>query len=300
MKRTLLSFCAVLILAAFAVCQQPASNQPLVNDSIVEMVRAGLSEDIIIAKIQNAAANYDVSTSGLVSLGKEKVSDNIIKTMMEAQRNEDLRRAMPVAAPVVDSLDPNSPDAPHDPGIYLYTKASSGQRLILLEPTVYTQGKVGGVFTSAITYGIVKVKYRAVIRGANAQLRIDPSPVFYFYFEETNAGLSHSTFANSSPNEFTLQRFDRKENSRETVVMSANAYGATSGADEKKSVPFNFVKLRPGVYKVTPKVPLTPGEYGFIAAGHPMAPYPPPYGYPTYPRHVGVPLNSQVFDFGVN
>jgi hypothetical protein len=43
-----------------------------------------------------------------------------------------------------------------------------------------------------MTYGIAKVKWKAVVRNPRANVRVsDPSAVFYFYFEETNAGLSH-------------------------------------------------------------------------------------------------------------
>jgi len=41
---------------------------------------------------------------------------------------------------------------------------------------------------------------------------------FYFYFEESNAGLSHASFGGTTtPNQFTLLKFDEKKDSRETV-----------------------------------------------------------------------------------
>jgi hypothetical protein len=279
-----------MILATLAFCQGATANPPLGNDAIVEMVHAGLADEIIIAKIQASQANYDLSTAGLIALSKENVPNEVIKTMIEAQA---MGQGANAPAPVAATPDPNSPDSPHDAGIYLYAKTVGGPQMIQLEPTAYTEGKTSGVLASALTNGIAKVKWLAVIRGTKAEVRCtDPSPVFYFYFEENNDGQGHSPFANSSPNEFTIQRFDVKENSRETVVMSANAFGASSGSDDKKTVAFDFVKLRPGVYKVTPKVPLAPGEYAFIAS-HAVNPYPRPY-------RPGAAVTSHVFDFGVN
>jgi hypothetical protein len=275
-----------MILMSFAVCQQPSANDVLVNQSVVDMVKAGIPGDIIISKIQTSPAAFDLSTNGLVSLGKQKVPSDIVKAMLQAQGHVQSPQGASAAA---ESADPNSPDSPHEAGIYIYSKTDSGPTMTMLEPTVYTQGKSGGVFASAMTYGIAKVKWKAVVRGAKAQARSnDPSAVFYFYFEKTSAGLSNSSYGTSTPNEFTIMRFDVKGDSRETVVMQANAFGSSSGSDEKRVTSFDFVKLRPGVYKVTPKAPLVAGEYGIIgtASGGAFAP--------------GATSANRVFDFGIN
>jgi hypothetical protein len=209
-----------------------------------------------------------------------------MKAMMGAPKNAPVAGA---AAQVAENGDVNSPDAPHEAGIYLFTKTDAGPQMTQLEPAVYTQGKTGGILASAMTYGIAKMKTKNVVRGASAQLRCpDPTPVFYFYFEKTSAGLSNSSSGNSTPNEFTMIRFDVKGESRETVVMSMNALGTSSGNDEKRVVPFSYVKLRPGVYKVSPRAPLAAGEYGFLAS-------------PTLNfGGISVGGTNQVFDFGVN
>lgn len=58
-----------------------------------------------------------------------------------------------------------------------------------------------------------------------------------------------------------------KSDSRETTVMKANIFGASSGTDDKANIAFDFEKLGPGVYKVKPKKVLEPGEYCFLSAG---------------------------------
>ncbi len=285
MKNFVWSFCVVMFLTLFAVCQQSPANEVLVNQSVVDMVHAGIPGEIIISKIQTSPVAFDLSTNGFVSLGKQKVPSDIVKAMLQVQGHVQ----SPQAIAASESTDPNSPDSPHEAGIYIYSKTDSGPKMMLLEPTVYTQGKSGGVFASAMTYGIAKVKWKAVVRGDRAQARSnDPSAVFYFYFEKTSAGLSNSSFGTSTPNEFTMLRFDVKGDSRETVVMKANAFGSSSGSDEKSVIAFDFVKLRPGVYKVTPKAPLLAGEYGLIgaSAGSAFAP--------------GASSANRVFDFGIN
>ena len=191
--------------------------------------------------------------------------------------------------------DPNDPSAGREAGIYLF-ESKDGQRLMTqLEPSISTQSKSGGFFQSAMTYGIAKIKSKAVIANNNAKLQIPTArPVFYFYFEIKNAGLSNSgnvySGSSTSPNEFVLVKMDQKKNARELVVGQANLLGAESGTLDKYSRPFDYEKLAPGVYKVTPKSDLDKGEYGFFYGGStPIA----AYGY------FGAGISPKIFDFGV-
>jgi len=185
------------------------------------------------------------------------------------QKNSAAASTASTAAASSEPADPKDPNAWHDPGIYIHASNGREKKLIMLEPTVYSQGKSGGQFASAMSYGIAKVKWKAVVRNAHANVKIgDPQATFYFYFEEKGAGLSHPQFGGTStPNEFTLLKFDVKKDSRETTVMKANAFGSSSGTDDKANIPFTFEKLKPGIYKVTAKAPLAAGEYCFLGAG---------------------------------
>lgn len=60
------------------------TEQPLTNADIVTMLRAGLGDDVIIAKIQQAPAEtLDVSTGALVSLKKAGASKGVIEAMVK-------------------------------------------------------------------------------------------------------------------------------------------------------------------------------------------------------------------------
>jgi hypothetical protein len=210
-----------------------AAPQPEVvtNQTVVEMVNAKLPADVIITKIQTAQTNFDLSTDGLVKLNQSSVPADVIKAMM--QKNSAAASVVSTAA--APSVDPLDPTAWHDPGIYIHASNGREKKLIMLEPTVYSQGKSGGQFASAMSYGIAKIKWKAVVRNAHANVKIgDPQAVFYFYFEEKGAGLSHPQFGGTStPNEFTLLKFDVKKDTRETTVMKANAFGSSAGTDDK-------------------------------------------------------------------
>src|SRR5205085_11122870 len=128
-----------------------------------------------------------------------------------------------------------------------------------------------------------------------ARLQIsDPRPIFYFYFEVKSSGLSNSgntwTGSSTSPNEFVLVKMEEKDNSRELVVGQYNLFGAQSGTLDKYARPFDYEKVAPGVFKVTPRADLAGGEYGFFYGGSaPLA----TYGY------FGPGGGPKIFDFGV-
>jgi hypothetical protein len=276
---------AVAIALTVSVCVGQQAAGKLTNHDVIEMVSLGLSDDLIVDKIHAAeATDFDTSIESLKSLKEAKVSDTIIRAMINPHPGFAADQKQPA------KTDPNDPNSVHDPGIYMYAKSRDGVKMVMLEPTVYSQGKSGGVLKSAMTYGIAKMKWKAVVEGPNANIKSsDSNMIFYFYFEDTSAGLSHASFGGTTtPNEFTLLKFDEKKNSRETVVMSANAFGSSSGTDEKANVQFLFTKLRVGVYKVTPNSPLQPGEYCFLSSSGLGA-----YG-------AGSAGASRLFDFGIS
>jgi len=257
------AFFFVCLTVPLALGQQ--LTKKLTNDDVTQMVSLGFSDDLIIDKIHAAdMTDFDTSVEGLKSLKSAKVSDAVLRAMISPHPVPSNSAGSRPAAPA----NPNDPDAQHDPGIYIYGKTRAGIQMNMLEPTVYSQGKTGGMFTSAMTYGIAKVKWKAVVRGAHANVRTsDDNSVFFFYFEEANAGLSHASFGGTTtPNEFTLLKFEQKKETRETVVMKGNAFGASSGTDDKANISFTFTKVRPGIYKVVPSAPLKPGEYCFLTS----------------------------------
>ncbi|MCU0239080.1 MAG: hypothetical protein MUC29_06530, partial [Pyrinomonadaceae bacterium] len=55
------------------------------NAEVVELVKSGLSEGIIIAKIKGSKTEFDTSSTALVKLKELGVSDNLILAMIEAK-----------------------------------------------------------------------------------------------------------------------------------------------------------------------------------------------------------------------
>jgi len=195
------------------------------------------------------------------------------------------------------TADPNDPLTPHDSGIYLYTKDRDGKpQMVLLERAAYTGAKTGGLFASAVTYGIAKVKTKAQIPGLHASIRVgDPSPVFYFYFEDKQAGLDRTSMFGvgnlSNPNQFALLKLETSKSFRETTIGEFNSFGASSGSDSKAMIQFKSERLRNGLYKVVVDG-MKSGEYCFLAAG-------PSLGASRAGAYGAVASAADIFDFGV-
>jgi len=76
-----LGFCIVLSgsMLASQDTQSPKSNaKPLTNVDVVDMLKAGLSQEIVIAKINTSACEFDTSPGALKVLKMGNVPDAII------------------------------------------------------------------------------------------------------------------------------------------------------------------------------------------------------------------------------
>lgn len=276
--------------------QQPATQREvLTNAAVIELVKMGLDEQTIIEKIRQSTRGFDTSVAGLRALKAAGISDAIIREMMGV-------RAAPTttnnaASPAVNTTNAGQPPpvanaanvAPtvaanasglaansallndRESGVYLL----EGNALREILPTISTQSKASGFLANAMTYGIKKVKTRAKVRGGQANVvTTQRRPEFYFLFDRTygNAGATMAGFPiadATSPNEFVMVVLERKGNMRQVVVGEFGGIDstATTGTRNQDIRDFSFERVRPGVFRVTPRADLEPGEYCFYYAG---------------------------------
>lgn len=97
MKKTFFLFSTFLLLnGVFCLASLPVSvsaqsntaavkksDETLNNESIIQMVKSGLSESIIVAKIKSSSHAFDTSTSSLQSLKRQGVPDAVILAMVQ-------------------------------------------------------------------------------------------------------------------------------------------------------------------------------------------------------------------------
>ena len=281
---------APLLFIAVAITLPGSGQAPrevLTNAKILELVRMGSSEALIVAKIKRSDCQCDTSIAAIAKLKAAGVGDAVIIAMIDATpevrpggRNgnspaaSESRVPRPKAEPV--DTEPSSAGSAAlgrltEPGIYLF----EDNEMQAIEPSVFSGSKVNPLM-SGLTYGIKTSKFKAKVRGRSANLHTSPQPVFYFVFNPeyknsgaTMAGNMWFGLPATSPNEFMLVQMSVEEASRQAVLGEYGVWtGMKTGARDKDVREYSFEKIKPGIYRVVPKAALTPGEYCFYYAGN--------------------------------
>jgi hypothetical protein len=231
---------------SFAAAQE--SSKRLTNQDVISMTSLGLSDDVIIAKLRSVSGsdglNFDTSVEGLKSLKDAKVSDAVVKAMI----NPALPPTIVVSgAPMTP--DPNLP--PPEVGVYW----KDGPMFALVQGRTLTQQKVGGRAGSIFTNGIRSEHWDAVVEGpTSANLVKDRRPIFYFYVPDGDTA-----------SDYVLLNLERKSDHREFQVGSFGGItGGKAGIKKEKQIAFRAEHTGVRVYKVTLDSDLKPGEYAFF------------------------------------
>jgi hypothetical protein len=248
---------AVAALSLFSATSLTA-QEVLTNESLVALKKAGLSDSIIISKIRSSQTKFDVSTKGIIGLKNAGLSDQVI----EAAVNAGSATTAPAAAAPAAPAGAATPAAARESIVQLI-----GGKSVELVPANASLEFSSGFFDS---------KSELVLRGRKAQYRIaDKKPVFY------------STW---SPNDAPLVRLKPgSDHDDRNLKISSGSFAPFGGSvkygvrSEDKVDMEAAEKDARGLYKLTPKEPLPPGEYGFVL---------------NYGMAAGA--SGRVYDFGVD
>lgn len=272
------------LLLSLVVSISAFAQETMTNDEVISLTKAGLAGSIIIGKINSSATNFDMSTDALIKLKQAGVPDDVVGAMLAAKSG----KSSGGSTASVSNGDPNDPMSKHSYGVYLYQEIDGKKKMTQIQPSMSGQNRTGGAFTASITpFGLGKVKTKTNLPGRSATLQIqETNPVFYFYLDASSGGLNTSSGIPSSPNEFTLVRFNQRSDNREVTIAKSNSWGGKGGLSDEYVVGLKAEDLGNGVFKITPTVPLKKGEYGFYLLNSGNA-------------NTAAGVGSKFFDFGV-
>jgi hypothetical protein len=244
MRRTLIA------LAFLAVCPLIIAQQSLNNDSVIKLVKAGLSDDLIIATINASPGTYNTSADGLIALKQAGASDKVISAVLMKASGATPAAATPAssAAPATSSGLPAGID---DVGVYYKNKSGAWTPLM---PEI-VNFKTGGVLKSVATVGIVKGDLNGHIAGARARTSVTFPVVFAVYVPEGTA-----------ITEYQLLRFRPSGDSREFRSVTGGVMHVSGGA-ARDSLDFQSEKIASRVYQITLQSSAGRGEYGLLPPG---------------------------------
>jgi hypothetical protein len=268
-----LAVLSVLTLAALVV--GVGAQETLTNESIVSMVKGGLSEAVVLARIRSGPANFDTSTNSLVALKKAGVSDKVIEAMVSAPKAGGASAAAP-AAPAPPAAGTATPP----PAVSAAARSSAGGAATNLpRDSIY---HLNGAKYQELQPQVIEIetnvaffsqKSEVVLGGRKAEYRIvDKQPQFYSYFAPTEALL------------VKLKPGDSK-NDRNLKMGSGgyHPFGGSSrqGVRSEDRIAVKSEREANGFYRITPATPLPAGEYAFIVLS-------------------GTSAGGRMFDFGVD
>jgi hypothetical protein len=107
--RWIFIFLLILGIAPLRLAAQDAkaTQNPLTNQDVVDLVKTGLSPDIIVAKIRISTNQFDTSTAALKGLKDAGVPDSVIVAMVDPSN----KTAAPADAPKTDAAASSSDSA---------------------------------------------------------------------------------------------------------------------------------------------------------------------------------------------
>jgi len=243
-------FLASMILAR---TQDTANHKRFSNQDVIEMVKLGLSDDVIIAKIRTASSagadsfSIDTSVEALKTLKESNVSDAVIKAMINPAPPPATVTVISSSTPV--TLDPNLP--PPEVGIYW----KDGSKFTRVDGQAVTNTKAGGKAGSFFTNGLRNQHWDATIAGPTSKNIVrERRPTFYLYVPD-----------GSDSSDYVLISLNRKSDHREFQIGSFGGItGGKSGVKSEKEHPIHSEHVGIRMYKVTLDLDLKPGEYAFF------------------------------------
>ncbi len=265
---------AVSLHAAVPATLQQQANAPLQNKDVLDMLKSGLSPDIVIAKIKASVCKFDTSTTTLTDMKKNAVPEAVIMAMVLAPAGGAPAPAAPPAgdpapasgaqgatlAPRVTAVpakpkeeDPVLSRLPAQAGMYHLRETE----LVKVDVKTLASAKTAGRLGHALTLGVKSVKTNAYLIGPSAKTRVtDTSPIFYIRLPE-----------GVSIDEIALAALFVKADRRELEVSAQSGFvGSKQGLRMESIRQFESEELAPGIYKIAPNI-LAKGEYLFYIVG---------------------------------
>lgn len=212
-----------------------SSQEILTNYSVIKMVKAGLSEELVLNVVKQQNGSYSVGSTELVELKTAGVSERIITAMIAK-----------TLGPAPAKPEPAKPKGPQESGVY-YKKGDNWVEVLSEEIAWSDSGVVNSVRNMA-SAGLLKRDFSGTIAHPSSHSMLT-SP-FELMIVPT-AGLDIHNFL--------LVPLKRTKSAREVEIGPAR-----KGEALKRSIPFGVEKVGSNQFKLYFPSPLAPGEYGIL------------------------------------
>lgn len=252
---------AACLLASASATAPVSAQEVMTNETVIQMVKAGFSESVILAKMRSSQTKFDTRTDALIELKKAGVPEKVMQAIVSGG-------APPASAPAAAASAASAMAAPAPQGgrrgpIY---HVSGGKQVELI-------GTSGDIETSRAPFSGRKTEL--VIAGNKAKYRTaDRQPVF---------------LTSAEPADVVLVKLDPGKNDRNLRISGSSYVGPYAGSVSQKGirsedrVDFEAERDQRGFTRIRPRAPLAPGEFAFV-----------------FTRTSGTMPQGVLYDFGVD
>ncbi len=238
----------ILAVVFLVICPLIVAQQALNNDSVIKLVKAGLSDDLIVSTINGSPGTYDTSADGIIALKTAGASDKVLAAIVQKGTAPAPVAAAPAPAPSTASGLPEGIDE-----VGVYYKSKSGAWTALMPEIV--NFKTGGFMKTLATDGMVKGDLNGHIKGGHARISTTFPVVLAVYVPEGTA-----------ITEYQLLRLRTHSDSREFRSVTGGVFHVSGGAT-RDAIEFQPDKIMSRVYQITIQSDTGLGEYGLLPPG---------------------------------
>jgi hypothetical protein len=227
------------------------AQQAMNNDSVVKMIKAGLSDDIIVTTINASPGTYDTSADALIALKTAGASDKVVSAIVLKSSGA---TAMPAAGQPQQNTQAASVQEPEVMGKIFY-----------LDPSTQTLKQLPGEpWKRKTKQGWGKSKYVDVVAGEHSKFRISAKDRIVFVFkplpDQQNSNILERIL---------IYSFDVTHDERESVVETVKGgWGGATRQGNPNTVSLQAAKYGSSSFALSPpEFHLVPGEYWVYVPG---------------------------------
>ena len=242
------------------------AQQALKNDSVIKMVKAGLTDDAIVATINANPGAFDASPDGLIALKQAGVSNKVIDAIVAKSTASAPDSAPPDAAPSAPAPPQFAPLPPGVDNIGAYYKDSGGNWQPLPAEVVIFQS--GGLVKHVASAGLMKEDLNGLVGGMRSRLVVSTPVTFILHVAQGRTA-----------SDYELIHLHVVSNNRQFQSVAGGLIHDSSTSSLRDEIDFSSKQIGPSAYQVVLNNGLGDGEFGFLApqdmggdAGSPKSP----------------------------
>lgn len=264
-RRWIFIFALCMIFALCVAAVPCVAQQPLTNDSVIRMTKAGLGDSLIVESINATPGTFSTGANDLISLKQAGVSERVIRAMVakasttntvtpETARSRPLLPGTGTTPETIVDAPAVSTDLTGIDELGIYYKDHSG-KWIKMDPEIMNY-RSGGALKSYGTNGVIKQDKNGHLMGETAALALTKQTEFLLYMPQ-----------GTDPVEYLLLKLrPGGQHGREFRSETGGVFHSSSGAT-RDEIPFNATKVAPHIYSFIFPATAGKGEYGILPPG---------------------------------